>query len=147
MIPGSCLCGTIRFEIDEAKVLLFNLCHCRRCQKRSGGAHTSQLQVAGDGFAWLQGEDRISAYETDEGPRGSFCSVCGCRLPSSRNWAEVVAIPLGLLDADPGLKPEINIHSENSPSWYELDRGITTIEGQGSEDFWRKFMKEKGSDV
>ena len=146
MIPGSCLCGTIRFEIDEAEILLFNLCHCTSCQKRSGTAHTSQIQVAGDGFRWLRGENHISLYKTDEVIRCSFCSICGCRLPSSRNWDEIVAIPAGLLEADPGIKPEINIHAENSPSWHKLDRKITTIEGQGSDEFWSKFMQGKRSD-
>jgi len=37
MIPGSCLCGGVRFAIAKA-VGPFELCHCRRCRKSSGSA-------------------------------------------------------------------------------------------------------------
>ena len=147
MLQGSCLCGTVRFEIDESKIVLFNYCHCKRCQKRSGTAHTSQLQVAGSGFYWIQGEGDISHYRNAEDVRSSFCSKCGCRLPSSRNWEEIVAIPAGLLDEDLDLVPEISIHVENSPQWHSLDQRVTMIEGQGLPDFWKEFMEEKGRDA
>ena len=143
MIQGSCLCGAIQFEIDQRAILLFNFCHCSRCQKRSGTAHTSQLQVPADEFRFIRGMDSMSWYESSLGVRGSFCSTCGCRLPSYTNQDELVAVPAGLLDGDPGARPEINIHCESAAPWHTLDESMTSIEGQGSDEFWREYMTSK----
>lgn len=35
-IAGSCLCGSVRFEIKPPSTG-FRYCHCNRCQKASGG--------------------------------------------------------------------------------------------------------------
>ncbi|MFT5012829.1 MAG: hypothetical protein ACI9HA_001484 [Dinoroseobacter sp.] len=36
VIHGSCLCGSVRFEIDRAEGP-FEIRHCNRCRKLSGG--------------------------------------------------------------------------------------------------------------
>ena len=145
MIRGGCLCGAVRFEIDPSAILLFNFCHCSRCQKRSGSAHTSQLQVVADKFQWIQGMDSMSWYESSPGVRGPFCSTCGCRLPSYTNQEELVAVPAGLLDGDPGVRPEINIHCNSAAPWHKLNDSMTSIEGQGSDEFWRQYMSSRGN--
>ena len=38
MIRGSCLCGSVKFEIERAAGP-FELCHCARCRKVSGSAY------------------------------------------------------------------------------------------------------------
>ena len=49
-IPGSCLCGAVRFEI-RGSLERFFLCHCRRCQKDTGTAHAANLFSATAGLA------------------------------------------------------------------------------------------------
>jgi hypothetical protein len=51
-----------------------------------------------------------------------------------------------LLDADPGVRPQIQIHTESSAPWHSLDQTVAYIPDQGSSDFWRQFMKDKNSD-
>ena len=145
MIQGSCLCAAVRFEIDQSGILLFNFCHCSRCQKRSGSAHTAQLQVAADRFRWIQGTDNRSLYDYSPGVRGSFCSTCGCRLPAFTNQDTLVAVPAGLLDGDPEVRPEINIHCDSAAAWHDLNESMTSIAGQGSDEFWREYMASKRS--
>jgi hypothetical protein len=72
--------------------------------------------------------------------------VCGSRLPSSANSDELVAVPAGLLDGDPGVKPEINIHVESAASWHSMDESMASVEGQGSGVFWREYMEKKSSE-
>jgi hypothetical protein len=86
----------------------------------------------------------MSCYESTSGGRGSFCSTCGCRLPSFTNQDELVAVPAGLLDGDPGVRPEINIHCDSAALWHTIDESMTSIEGQGSDEFWREYMALKG---
>lgn len=146
MIQGSCLCGNVKFEFDEGHIVLFNYCHCTRCQKFSGTAHTSQLQVQASSYRWLQGTNLITYYQSSPAIKRAFCQTCGSRLPGSQDWKNgVVAIPAGLLDADPGVRPEIQIHTESIAPWHALDQSLACIPDQGSNGFWKKFMKEKNS--
>ena len=145
MIHGSCLCGAVKFKLKKSGILLFNLCHCSRCQKRSGTAHTSQLQIAADKFQWIQGTDCMSWYESSLGSRSSFCSTCGSRLPMHTNNNAMVAVPAGLIDDEFGVQPEINMHCASAASWHTLDKSITSIEGQGTDEFWKEFMMSKSN--
>ena len=61
MIRGSCLCGSVRFEIEHA-VGPFELCHCTRCQKVSGSAYLTWLTVRREDFRLLQGVDLVKTY-------------------------------------------------------------------------------------
>jgi len=36
-MTGSCLCGAIRYEIDNAPALT-GVCHCKNCQRQAGSA-------------------------------------------------------------------------------------------------------------
>jgi hypothetical protein len=124
MIRGRCLCGAVRFEI-EAFVGPFELCHCNRCRKASGSAFVSGIGVRGRDFCWLSGVDEISRYEAPvvERPPGyqtAFCRRCGSPLPThveGDTWLEVWA---GLLDEDPGIRPDRHIFIECGSSWYAI---------------------------
>jgi len=142
VIRGSCLCNAVRFEIDRGEILLFNNCYCTRCRKNTGTAHTAQLQVAAGGFRWRSGEAAITRYPSAPGVYRSFCATCGSRVPQL-NSNGLVAVPAGLLDEDPGLRAEINMHVESKPAWATIDASVPSIPGQGDDAFWRRFMQTK----
>lgn len=132
MIHGSCLCGGVRFEFTKAAGP-FELCHCRRCRKVSGSAFFSGLYVRIEDFRLVEGSDLITSYEAPilrEPPayRVSFCSRCGSPVPNpasqpqarSRLRSGLLKIPAGLLDDDPGLKPDKHIFIELKAPWFEI---------------------------
>lgn len=117
MIQGSCLCGGIVYEIDEEHIELINNCHCVNCRKVSGAAFGTFVQIAGQHFRWIKGQDLVSTFESSPGIHRAFCSVCGSRAPQSRNWEEHVGIPAGGLDGDPGKVPTLDIFVESKAPW------------------------------
>jgi hypothetical protein len=124
MITGSCLCGRVRFEIAGA-VGPFELCHCSRCRKASGSAFTAMLGVQTRDFRFVQGRDLVATYEAPllEAPppyRTSFCRRCGSPVPNPEPGAEWFEIPAGLLESDPGLRPDKHIFVELNPPWHEI---------------------------
>jgi len=124
MIAGSCLCGGVRFEIADA-VGPFELCHCRRCRKASGSAFAAMLGVRTSDFHFVHGRDLIATYEAPllEAPpayRASFCRRCGSPVPHPEPDADWFEIPAGLLDGDPGLRPDKHIFVELHAPWYEI---------------------------
>ena len=113
MIEGQCLCGAVRFEMDEPGIVI-NLCECSLCRKATGSSHSSTLQLGLDRFRWVQGEDDIQTYRTRP-----FCRICGSRVPVVIPKAEHVSIPAGLLAGDPGCRPIGYVHSDMRPVWHE----------------------------
>ncbi|MGH7923201.1 MAG: GFA family protein [Candidatus Binatus sp.] len=131
MIHGSCLCGAIRFEFTKPAGP-FELCHCRRCRKVSGSAFFSGLYVRIEDFRLIAGKDLITTYDAPmlrEPPayRASFCSRCGSPVPNpnpephrTRGRSGMLEIPAGLLDDDPGMKPDKHIFVEVKSVWFEI---------------------------
>lgn len=120
-IRGSCLCGGVTFEIGEA-VGPVEHCHCNRCRKTSGSASLLAIGVRTEGFRVLTGRELIRTYEAPllyEPPpyRSVFCSRCGSPVPEPEPEGEWFEIPAGVLDDDPGLRPERHILVELAPPW------------------------------
>lgn len=118
-IDGSCLCGAVRFEI-EAPFTAFRYCHCGRCRKASGSAHAANLFVPNAQFRWTRGEAGVKRFDLTGAERFSvwFCSDCGSRVPHAVRSREDMLVPAGLLDADPGIRPENGIFWGSRAPWY-----------------------------
>ena len=138
MIEGSCLCGGIKYEIDERLIYLINNCHCGNCRKVSGAAYGTVVHVAGGGFRWLSGEELISTFDSSPGNHRAFCKVCGSRAPRFHGLR--ASVPAGSLDGDPGVKPHVNIFTASKAPWHTIDDSIPSVPDQGSDQFWGELM-------
>ena len=118
-IKGSCLCGTVKFEIVN-DFQQFQLCHCLQCQKTTGSAHASNLFTSAANITWLSGKDSIIRYDV-EGRRISncFCNTCGSRVPFTSLSGEILAVPAGTLDGVPSIAAQANIFWPERAQWYD----------------------------
>ena len=128
MIRGGCLCGGVRFEIARA-VGPFELCHCSRCRKASGSAFVPWLGVRRDDFRLLQGEELIQRYEAElrgKPPpyRASFCGRCGSPVPDPKGEGSLIEVHAGVLDDDPGCRPERHILVEAKSPWFTISDAL-----------------------
>lgn len=124
MVFGSCLCGGVRFAIERA-VGPFELCHCPRCRKASGSAFAAALGVRVADFRLLAGAELVRVWEAPvrEHPppyRSAFCARCGSPLPHASPGADALEVPAGLLDDDPGLRPDKHIFVDGGSAWFEI---------------------------
>jgi len=78
-IEGGCLCGGVRFEIDDARSLTF--CHCVNCRKLSGAAFASYVHVDTNRFRLLTGEGLLERFESAPGSFRNFCRRCSSPAP------------------------------------------------------------------
>jgi hypothetical protein len=69
----------------------------------------------------LQGDELITVYRPEGGRVKAFCSVCGSSL-FGREWpkGDEVAIRFGVLDDDPGIRPEWHSFVDSKPGWSDL---------------------------
>ena len=117
---GSCLCGTVRYEIS-GNLGIFQYCHCSRCRKFTGSAHSANLIVSPDQFHWLSGEADVGRFEHSEARHFAtcFCKRCGSSLPWLAKSGKAVIVPAGTLDDHPGIEPSQNIFCASDADWYK----------------------------
>lgn len=125
VVEGGCLCGDVAYEMTGAPLRVMN-CHCSRCRRGRSAAHATNLFVSLDGFRWTRGESLVARYRVPEARAFSvaFCTRCGAGAPSvarERAWA---VVPVGCLDADPGMRAQAHIFVGSKASWFEITDDI-----------------------
>jgi hypothetical protein len=124
-LSGSCYCGAVPYTASSAPVFTGN-CHCRDCQKTSGGAYAPTFFVPENALA-IHGEVKWHESRGDSGKpiRRGFCPVCGSQLFGKPSVIEgLIGVRAGTLD-DPGqYKPQVNIYTSRAPAWDLLDAAL-----------------------
>jgi hypothetical protein len=120
MVRGSCLCGGVAFE--AADLIEFRNCHCSRCRKARGTAYAANMFVKPADFRWLRGEDLLISYRLPNTQRfgNAFCRICGSPMPRKVPTREMIMIPAGALDDDPGVRPAYHIFAGSKAPWHEI---------------------------
>jgi hypothetical protein len=95
-ITGGCQCGAVRFSAESLGAS--SICHCRMCQKATGGFFAPYVDV--EGFAWTRGAPKY--FQSSEAVQRGFCQACG--TPLSFESKGQVGVSTGALD-DPELAP------------------------------------------
>lgn len=119
-MKGSCLCGAIQYELSALDMPII-FCHCHRCRKAHAAPYTATAGVMKSHFRWLQGEDKLSSFESSPGKLRRFCSVCGSHLVAERLGQPHVILRVATLDDDPGVKPQAHIWQQEDVTWLEPD--------------------------
>jgi hypothetical protein len=121
VVRGSCNCGAVAFEIQGEPILCRN-CHCQRCRKARSAAHASNLGVRVSQLRFTRGEDRLVFYKVPDARFFAqvFCGTCGSKLPRVDPSRDLVVVPLGSLDDDPGVRPREHIFVASKAPWFEI---------------------------
>ncbi|WP_375270148.1 GFA family protein [Sphingomonas sp.] len=75
-MTGGCQCGRVRYSVQVDDDTAY-LCHCRMCQRATGGVAAALKQVARDAVTWTREPDYHASSPIAE--RG-FCAACGTPL-------------------------------------------------------------------
>lgn len=115
-IQGSCLCGALRFELRGPVTVMLH-CHCSRCRKQHG-APFATFGIADIG--WISGEDEVVSYAAAPGGPRRFCRHCGSPAPMAMSPEGLAVFPVGLLEGDPGMRPQGHMFAGSRASWYTI---------------------------
>jgi hypothetical protein len=116
-IGGSCLCGTLQYEIDGPFTIMMN-CHCSMCRKHHGAPFATFAGASRKGFRWISGEDAVQDFPSSEHGKRSFCRTCGTVAPLFMQG--MVVVPVGTLDGDPAMRVTAHIFVGSKAPWYEI---------------------------
>lgn len=107
-MSGGCQCGKVRYRamIDPEQAYL---CHCRMCQRATGGVSIAFIGLQNSEISWESGPDW---YASSPIARRPFCSSCGTPLGFAFNDSEGMDITVGSLDEPYGIEPHWHFASE-----------------------------------
>jgi len=117
MITGRCLCGTVRYRIEEPFTPVTH-CHCTMCRKAHGAAFASYTDCAPEALHWTAGEEAVVRYASSPAAARAFCRHCGSVVPSP--FSDNIAIPAGNLEGDPDLAVACHIFTADKAPWHVI---------------------------
>ena len=116
MITGSCICGSLAFEI-AGSLQNARACHCSKCRKVFSGPSSAYAELSeGSRFTWLHGEESLSTYSTDDEWSVGFCATCGSTLCGIYR-GNVHGLALGCVDGDPGVEIAMHLFVGSKAPW------------------------------
>ena len=118
---GSCVCGAIRYECTARPLAMLN-CHCRDCQRVSGGPYTPVVYMPAGSVRFTKGTPKY--FDTPSVASGhnhrSFCPDCGSRLTGAES-ERGIGVTASSLD-DPGwFKPTMDLWVSDAQPWVVMD--------------------------
>jgi len=120
MLHGSCLCGAVRFEVDEPFEAVVQ-CHCTSCKKLAGSGGTTNGRAKSESIRIVAGRDLLRTYQPHEGTAKTFCSVCGSNLFGG-GWPErpQVSVRVTAIDDPFDERPSRHINVQSVAPWEVL---------------------------
>jgi len=93
-MTGGCQCGNVRYTVrvdsDDAY-----LCHCRMCQRATGGVSIAFKNVARGDVTWEREPERFASSPI---ARRGFCASCGTPLTFEGNGSDRMDLTIGSFD-------------------------------------------------
>jgi hypothetical protein len=84
-LEGGCLCGAVRFSVDDAFRYALN-CHCSQCRRATGAAFKPFAGIERAKLRVVSGEDELLIY----GDAASHDAHCGAAAHSCIPWCSMV---------------------------------------------------------
>lgn len=143
---GGCQCGKVRYALYVAPQNS-HVCHCRMCQRATGGLFAALAGAPKAEFAWIAGEPAMFA-SSNLAKRG-YCRDCGTPLSFTYDMPEArFYVTIGSLD-DPNAAPiVIQYGAESRIEWVKFCEE-TPIERTGEDakaaEFFAKMESHQGS--
>ncbi len=129
---GGCQCGAVRYALYVPPENS-HVCHCRMCQRATGGLFAGLAGAKKADFAWTKGTPSFFA-SSNLATRG-FCAACGTplsfayNLPNARIYATI-----GSLDEPHAVPIIIQYGVESRVSWVKFCEDVPVEETGISPD-------------
>jgi len=126
---GSCLCGEVAFEIEGPFDRFLN-CHCSRCRKATGSAHSCEVIVKAPALCWLKGEGSVARFDLPQAKSfaTAFCKRCGSPMPHLTRSGREAIVHAGAFDEPLAATPYRHAQWSSRADWYVHGEGLAVEE-------------------
>jgi hypothetical protein len=118
-MTGGCQCGRVRYTTQVADDEAY-LCHCRMCQRATGGVSIAFKNFAKADVAWQREPEWYASSEVAKRP---FCRECGTPLGFAFNTSANIDLTVGSFDDPSSFVPTANFGIESKhAAWEDTSR-------------------------
>jgi len=132
LITGSCLCGEVRFQLSEMPSEV-SFCHCRMCQKASGGQIHASAIFPRTALRFTRGEPKY--YKSSPLAERGFCANCGSSLtyrPLLPNWSDWIDVVVACFDNPEDFSPTWHLGVESQMPWADINDDLPRVRCEDS---------------
>ena len=115
---GGCQCGAVRYALYVPPENS-HVCHCRMCQRATGGLFAALAGAPKADFAWTRGQPAV--YASSNLAQRGFCAACGTPLSFAYNLPEArMYVTIGSLDEPDEAPVNIQYGVESRIAWVKF---------------------------
>jgi hypothetical protein len=143
---GGCQCGAVRYAF-YAPLENAHVCHCRMCQRATGGVFAALAGGAPDNFAWTRGTPAF--FASSNLAQRAFCTRCGTPLsfkydlPTARMY-----VTIGSLDRPEEVNLVKQYGIERRLPWVKFCDDVpaepTAVSAEAQEFLAKMSIKQRG---
>lgn len=131
---GGCACGAQRYEMRAAPIMLYS-CHCKNCQKISGGPFATSATISEASLVFTKGTPAKVKWTSDAGNMrwGWYCGACGSRIANGTASNAWLSLRVGTLDDTSWVDPVGDTWLRSKQPWVHIPEGRLTAQKQPAD--------------
>jgi hypothetical protein len=114
VLSGGCQCGAVRYALYAEPDV--GICHCRMCQRATGGLFLASAGVPRAQFAWTRGQPAV--FRSSSVAERGYCRDCGTPLFFRYLAKDTIDVTIGSLDDPAAAKPTSQVGVESRVPWW-----------------------------
>jgi hypothetical protein len=130
VLEGGCACRSLRYRLASPPMFV-QCCHCRDCQRQTGGAFVINGQIETDRIEIVSGELVATPMPTDSGrPHDVYrCAVCQTALWSDYGHRPALRfLRIATLDDPAAVRPGAHIFVRSKLPWLTIAGDIPAFD-------------------
>ena len=139
-MTGGCQCGRVRYTAQVADDEAY-LCHCRMCQRATGGVSIAFKNLAKADVAWDREPDW---YHSSPIARRPFCSACGTPLGFEYPDSENMDLTIGSFDDPSPFAPKWHFGIESAHRAWLNTEGLPEHRVEDNQKTVDRWMQAVG---
>ncbi len=129
-LEGGCACGKVRYRLTSEPMFV-HACHCRDCQRQTGGPFAINALIETDRIERLAGEPEPVSMPTDSGRPHDIhrCPDCATAVWSDYGRRPALRfVRATTLDDPTAIRPDVHIFTRSKLPWLRLPEGVAAFE-------------------
>ena len=142
---GGCACGAVRYEC-HAEPMCTWVCHCRECQRSTGGGGAVNAVFHGASVTYTRGAPKFhdSVGTTGHKTHRGFCAECGSPLAAKADlFPEIHGVSVASLDEPGRLRLDGHIWTASLQPWDFLDPALLQITGTPTTEEFQLMIERR----